>query len=137
MVLYINTSKEKQLGVFLIKEKRIIDKIRLDGDYKVSENLLKLVNKIIGKNRLKFKDLNGIIMVSGPGPFTSLRIAAAVVNSLAYALKIPVVGIKIQKKRPTDAQIIKSGLSKLEQVKLGTYVSPFYEKLPNIVIRRL
>jgi len=132
MILYINTSRENYISVFLIEEKKVKDKIVLKGDYKVSENLMNLINKIMKKNKVKFNELKGIITVTGPGPFTSLRIAVAIVNTLAYTLKIPVAGIQIKRKKLTTPQIIKEGLLKLEKEKVGTYVSPFYDKEPNI-----
>ncbi|MCX6745503.1 MAG: hypothetical protein NTX00_00625, partial [Candidatus Parcubacteria bacterium] len=72
--LFINASKPKQLDVFLIKGNKVFAKNIVKGDFKVSEKLLNSIGKILNKNKLEFKQLNGIIAVSGPGPFTSLRI---------------------------------------------------------------
>lgn len=132
MVLFINTSKADRLDVFLIKDKKVLDKINLVGDYKVSENLLNLISKILKKNKVKFAQLKGIITVAGPGPFTSLRIAVAVANTLAYSLKIPVVGIEMKEDKLTNSQAIKLGLGKLGQAKPVKYIRPFYDKAPNI-----
>ncbi len=132
MILFINTSKEMQLDVFLIKQTQIIDKLIKRGNYKVSENLLKMIDKLIKKNKLDFKNLKGIIAVSGPGPFTSLRIGVAVANTLAYALKIPAVGLINKKQKLTDEQLIKLGLQKLSKAKTSNYISPFYDREPNI-----
>ena len=138
MILFLNTSKEKQLDVFLIKKDKIIkiiDQLNLKGDFKVSENLLKMIDKLLRKNKLDFKELKSIIAVICPGPFISLRIGVAVANTLAYSLNIPVVGIPV-KKELTNNQIIKSGLQKLAKAKIGNYISPFYAKEPNITIAK-
>jgi len=37
-------------------------------------------------------DLVGIIVVNGPGSFTSIRVGVSFANALAYALRIPIVG---------------------------------------------
>src|SRR4030042_1545917 len=122
IVLFINTSKDKQLDVFLIKNERIIDKIKLIGDFKVSENLLKLINKLLKKNKIILAQLKGVIAVSGPGPFTSLRIAATIANTLSFALQIPVAGIA-NKDNLLDKQLIKEGY---KEMKIGNYIQPFY-----------
>ena len=93
-LLFINTSKHNELDVFLLADHKIMDKLSLQGSFKVSENLLKLINKLLKRNKIELAQLKGIIIVSGPGPFTSLRIAAAVANTLAFALQIPIAGIK-------------------------------------------
>ncbi len=134
MILFINTSKADRLDVFLIKDNKIFDKIDLVGDHKVSENLLNLIGKLLKKNKIKFEQLKGIITVTGPGPFTSLRIAVAVANTLAYSLKIPVVAIEMKQKRLTNNQAIKLGLEKLIQAEPLQYIKPFYNKKPNITV---
>ncbi|MBD3360045.1 MAG: tRNA (adenosine(37)-N6)-threonylcarbamoyltransferase complex dimerization subunit type 1 TsaB [Candidatus Buchananbacteria bacterium] len=134
MILFINTSKADRLDVFLIKDNKIFDKIDLVGDHKVSENLLNLISKLLKKNKMKPEQLKGIITVTGPGPFTSLRIAVAVANALAYSLKIPVAGIEMKQKRLTNNQAIKLGLEKLTKAEPLQYIKPFYNKEPNITM---
>lgn len=41
------------------------------------------------------RDLEGIVVASGPGSFTGLRIALAVAKGMAVALNIPVVGVSL------------------------------------------
>jgi len=131
-VLYINASKGKELDVFLLHNNKILAKQNVKGDFKVSENLLKLITKLLKQNKVEFKQLNGIIAVSGPGPFTSLRIAAAVANTLAFALQIPVVGIPIKNIKITEAELIKLGIKEIHKAKIGDYIHPFYNQEPNI-----
>ncbi|MDD5341072.1 MAG: tRNA (adenosine(37)-N6)-threonylcarbamoyltransferase complex dimerization subunit type 1 TsaB [Patescibacteria group bacterium] len=131
MVLFINAAKEKELSVYLIDRTKIKNRLKQKGDFKVSEYLLLLVDKLLKKNKIGFGDLTGIITVSGPGPFTSVRIAVAVANTLSYSLKIPVVGIEF-KKRQSEEQIIKQGLSALKKTKIGSYIKPVYGGEANI-----
>jgi len=157
-LLFLNASKDKELDVFLInangaskeRDKRnlsnankthkhsgvrrlhIIDKIKQEGDYKVTEYLLKSIEQILKRNKVKTADLAGIMAVTGPGPFTSLRITVAVANTLAYSLKIPVVGIQDKQGLTDNEKLVKLGLSKLSTAKVGNYISPFYDREPNI-----
>jgi len=136
MVLFINASKDKQLDVFLINKRKVTDKVGFRGDFKVSEKLLGVISQLLNKNKFKFKDLKGIITISGPGPFTSIRISAATANALAYALKIPVIGLKNKKLKLNDNQLVEIGWQKLKRAKIGEYISPFYDQKPNITMAK-
>jgi len=132
-LLFINTSKNNQLDVFLLSDHKILDKLSLEGNFKVSENLLKLINKLLKKNKIELVQLKGIIAVSGPGPFTSLRIAVAVANTLSFALRIPVAGIA-NKDNLLDLQLIKKGVKEINKARVGNYIHPFYNQEPNIIL---
>jgi len=135
IILLINTSKEKQLDVFLLTKSKIIGQASLKGNFKVSDRLLGLVDKILKKKKIKFDQLIGIMVVSGPGPFTSIRIGVAIANTLAFALKIPIVDIVI-KNKTNNLQLIKTGWQKLKKAKIGKYCRPFYNQEPNITIAK-
>lgn len=135
-ILFLNASKDKEMDVFLISGTKVIDKIKQIGDYKVTEYLLKSIELILKNNKVKISELSGIVAVTGPGAFTSLRITVAVANTLAYSLHIPAVGI-INKQQLTDNdKLVKLGLAKLKTAKLGKYLSPFYDRGPNITIAK-
>ena len=55
----------------------------------LAENLLKFLHDKLTENGKDFIDLEEITFMSGPGSFTGLRIGAAVVNTLANELNIP------------------------------------------------
>jgi len=133
MYLFINTSKDKNLDVFLIKEPDKLNQLSQSGDFKVSENLLKLIHKLLEKNNVAFRELKGIIVVTGPGPFTSLRIAVTIANTLSYSLKIPVVDVTNEEEYDNQ-KLIEIGLKIIHKQEVGKYIKPFYNKEPNIVI---
>jgi len=130
-VLFIDTSKDKQLDVFLISANKIVGKQSLKGNYKVSENLLKLIDKLLKLNKITFRQLDAILVVPGPGPFTSIRIAIAVANTLAYILQIPVIGIEPIKDRKRLLQLVALMTKDLKNVHTS-YLEPIYGSEPNI-----
>lgn len=55
----------------------------------LAEKLLGFIEEKLEENGKTWQDLTEIAFFSGPGSFTGLRIGAAVVNTLAEELKIP------------------------------------------------
>ena len=60
----------------------------------LAENLLKFISEKLNEGGKTFRDLTEIRFMAGPGSFTGLRIGAAVVNTLASELKIPLYNHK-------------------------------------------
>lgn len=60
-----------------------------DSGRDLAENLLKFIHDKLKENGRTWQDITEITFMSGPGSFTGLRIGAAVVNTLAHELNIP------------------------------------------------
>ena len=97
MILYINSADRNLIKVALKEENKIIDSLEEQNEYG-SQVLLPLIEKLLKKNNLEYKDLRGIEVETGPGSFTGLRVGVAVANALGFALKIPVNNKKIETK---------------------------------------
>ncbi|MDO4902326.1 MAG: tRNA (adenosine(37)-N6)-threonylcarbamoyltransferase complex dimerization subunit type 1 TsaB [bacterium] len=59
----------------------------------MSEQILAEISNFLTQNNLTWRDLTAIGTFAGPGSFTGLRIGVTVANTLADALKIPIVGV--------------------------------------------
>ena len=92
MVLYLDTSDNQKTIVGL--DDKLLE--RPTGSDK-SQQVLGLINEILGKNKKTLKDITEIKVETGPGSFTGLRVGVAVANTLGWLLKIPVNGKIINK----------------------------------------
>ena len=81
--LYLDTSTPTT--ILKLNEK----KYEWDSGRDLAENLLKFIHDKLNENGKTWQDINEIVFMSGPGSFTGLRIGAAVVNTLAHELNIP------------------------------------------------
>lgn len=67
------------------------------SDRDLAEKLLSFIHDKLKSHGKDFTDITEITFMSGPGSFTGLRIGAAVVNTLASELNIPLYNHKGEK----------------------------------------
>ncbi len=90
-----------------------------DSGRQLSDGLLAKITSTLDRAGAALENLSGIIIFSGPGSFTSLRIGHSVANALADSLDIPVIGVVGQ-------DWIQTGLHQLKVAKPGHPVLPHY-----------
>lgn len=72
---------------------------RIDGlttwtaGYRHGETLLPTISRVLGEQNIRRSRLVGIVIGTGPGAFTGLRVGLATAKGLAHGLGIPIVGI--------------------------------------------
>jgi tRNA threonylcarbamoyl adenosine modification protein YeaZ len=72
---------------------------RIDGlttwqaGYRHGETLLPAIGRFLGEQNLRRSRLTGIVVGTGPGAFTGLRVGLATAKGLAHGLGLPLVGI--------------------------------------------
>ena len=63
------------------------------NEVKASSHLVPYIDTILQENSMTIHDLSFIAIDQGPGAFTSLRVSIATVNGIAFAHKIPLIGV--------------------------------------------
>jgi tRNA threonylcarbamoyladenosine biosynthesis protein TsaB len=58
-----------------------------------SEKLMPAIDNLLREASLSVRNIGGIALALGPGSFTALRIGVSTIKGLAYALRVPVVGV--------------------------------------------
>jgi len=122
-ILTIRSDKpEAEIGLF--EDASQLDYEVWQAGRDLSLTILSKITGLLEKNSLDFKDLDGVVGFKGPGSFTGLRIGLTVANTLAYGLKIPVVG-------SDAAQWIQDGAARLITGQDERIVLPGYGRAPN------
>ena len=58
-----------------------------------SRELLKMIEQLLASNNLKLAEMDALAFGRGPGAFTGLRVATAMVQGLAFAVEKPVIAV--------------------------------------------
>lgn len=95
----------------------------------LSDHLLGRLRDFVQEHQLALADLDGFIIFSGPGSFTSLRIGHAVLNALADGLGRPIVGT-------SGEDWLAGGQKALKTAKSGIPVLPAYGADAHITKRK-
>lgn len=91
MILTIRTDKpEAEIGLYDGDQK--IDYQSWQAHRELAETVHVKIRDMLKFHGKDWPDITGIVAFKGPGSFTGLRIGLTVVNTLAYSLKVPIVG---------------------------------------------
>ena len=126
-VLILDSSHRGELIVALANGRLRV--LRHQFDTPGSGQLLNLVEQLLHREKISLHELIGIVVASGPGPFSALRASAAIANAMGYALDIPAVGA--QGELPLK-ELARRGAKKLARAKPGVIVVPHYDRPANI-----
>lgn len=64
-----------------------------EAGYRHGETLLPTIGRFLGEQNIRRSRLRGIVVGTGPGAFTGLRVGIATAKGLSHGLGIPLVGV--------------------------------------------
>lgn len=127
MILFIDTTSLNTKVALLNESGDFIDESEWTSRYNQSEELISKIEELLRKNDLNKDKLEKIVVVSGPGSFTGVRIGVTTANFMALGLNIPVIDLK-----QADIGKLAVTLQKDQAKGFGKPVMPIYDKKPNI-----
>ena len=122
MILFIDTTQGQDIEIAIKNNSEIVVSKKFLAPYQQAEKLLPAIDKLLGQNKLKLKDLTGIEVNNQGGSFTALRIGVVTANALGFALEIPVKAVEefTRKKNKQKFDIVR----------------PDYDREPNITVKK-
>jgi tRNA threonylcarbamoyl adenosine modification protein YeaZ len=66
---------------------------RLSSDESLSKSFVETISAVLKVNELSIADISFLATATGPGSFTSIRVAIATLSGLARSLNIPLIGV--------------------------------------------
>lgn len=125
MILTIHASGVETILELFASDGTTSNSDKWDSGRALSDELIQHILMLFQNSNTTLNDLKGIIIFSGPGSFTSLRIGHSVANALADGLTIPVVGT-------AGENWIIDGITELNTSNTKESALPFYGAEANI-----
>lgn len=100
-------------------EGAVVAAAQWEAGRELAYGLLKKIDEFLTANSSDLKHLDGLIVFRGPGSFTGLRIGLTVMNTLAYAEAVPIVG-------GTGAEWLANAAQRVTTGQNDQIVLPFY-----------
>ena len=131
MVLLIDTSDKENIFLALGDKQGIKADKKIFARYAQEEKLLVSLQDMFSAEGISKVELEGIIVVKGPGSFSSLRIGLAVANALAWSWQVPILGFK-KEEFVNYLELIEKFYRAYTQLNGFRPVIPYYGRSPNI-----
>lgn len=130
MLLFIDTTDFHNLRLAIVTTvnntvsvREFATAVAFNENYKTNE----FVEKFLKQQKVQPKDLKKIMVCSGPGSFTGIRVGVSLAQALGFALNIPVIVVP-KNKVPED-------LKKLPTIKTSGAKLNYGQK-PNITVAK-
>lgn len=92
ITLFIDTSSS-DVSIALLKDNNLLSSITKNIPNKHSVYTVSFIEKIIKESNLTPNDIEKILVVTGPGSFTGVRIGVTIAKTYSYLRKIPIIGV--------------------------------------------
>lgn len=86
------TTQTAKIG--LAEDNKITAQHSWEANQKLAEELTSKISKLLSENNKTLSEVKNILVRSGPGGFSTLRIGVVTANTLGFGLDIPVFGIE-------------------------------------------
>ncbi len=92
LLLSIETSTSI-CSIALHRDGELISSKDIYGEKSHSEELTVMIENVLKEQTLSYQELSGIVVSSGPGSYTGLRIGTSTAKGLCFALDIPLLSV--------------------------------------------
>lgn len=127
MIIIAIKTDNPEAELYLYDSQKEIINIKWQAHRQLADTIHFKIKEALDSQYLELSDIEGVVIFRGPGSFTGLRIGASVVNTLAYAVQVPIVGT-------TGADWLIDGLKRLLVGQDDKIVVPYYGAEANITL---
>lgn len=94
LILTLNTASRNNELLLSSNSELLIHESWLSERNEAS-TLLPRIEKLLESQKKTFQDLTHLLVITGPGGFTSIRVGVSIANALVYSLKLETAGITL------------------------------------------
>jgi tRNA threonylcarbamoyladenosine biosynthesis protein TsaB len=91
-LLALDTSTSA-MSIAILEDGQLLQEAHIHADRTHSLHLMPMIQELIQAAGTKLSDLSGIAVGVGPGSYTGVRIGVTAAKTLAWTLKLPIIGV--------------------------------------------
>ena len=103
VLLAIDSATTRVVVALGTSDGALIDAIDWPAGYRHGETLLPAVDDLLGRAAIERTTIAAIVVGTGPGAFTGLRVGLATAKGIAHGLGVPIVGVSTAESLLADA----------------------------------
>ena len=140
LLLSLETSTQF-CSVAIHRDGAVLSSKLMEAPRSAASQLAVMIEEVVKDSGVTMKQLNGVVIASGPGSYTGLRIGVATAKGLCYALNIPLISVNtlelmtIQFLNTASAEILRNNFllcPMLDARRMEVYCAVFDTKLNSI-----
>lgn len=93
MILVLDTATRTPIVALAAADGALLAERHWESRHRHGEELLARLDEVLAEAGMSRRALTAVVVGTGPGSFTGLRIGLATAKTIAYALSIPIVGV--------------------------------------------
>lgn len=92
-ILALDTATRRPTLAIASAGGKLLGERQWESQHRHGEQLLEQLNQLLAETGVDRREIGGVVVGTGPGSFTGLRIGLATAKTIAYTLKIPLRGV--------------------------------------------
>lgn len=133
-ILAIDTSTNV-LGVGVISEDKVIGEYITNIKRNHSTRVLPAVNYLLQDCGISINDIDKIAVAKGPGSYTGIRIGVTIAKTLAWTLKVPLVGVSTLRLMAATPRYFNGYIVPVIDARRGNIYTGLYEYQNNELVQ--
>jgi tRNA threonylcarbamoyladenosine biosynthesis protein TsaB len=113
MILVLDTATRRPVVALAADDGELLAQRTWESRQRHGEELITQLDGALGEIGAQRRDPTGVVVGTGPGSFTGLRIGLATAKTIAYALAIPIVGVSSTRALALAALTAEPGATKI------------------------
>lgn len=123
------------MGIAIIDNDQVIGEYITNLKKNHSIRLMPAIQQVMAEVNVLPKDLDRIIVAEGPGSYTGVRIGVTVAKTMAWSLKVPIVGVSSLEVLAQNGRFFNGAICPLFDARRGRVFTGLYESKQGAITR--
>lgn len=122
------------LGVAIVEEDKVIGEYITNLKKNHSVRAMPAVERLLNDCDISPKQLDKIVVATGPGSYTGVRIGVSIAKTMAWALQIPIVGVSSLEILAANGRFFSGFISPIFDARRGQVYTGLYQYSNNELV---